>query len=128
LQGASAIESLLEEFPVKSLKVFVIWEPVLTTDWSAPATAVLSRVFDRRVSQMWDPDLVISSAIGAGLRADPAPVIGKESLVEGKIVWDFVGVYAPGVKWNGDAPVPDFKGAPIVHAIAELRNRLTRSK
>ena len=34
--------------------MFVIWEPVLPTDWSSPSTATLRRISDSRAAQFWD--------------------------------------------------------------------------
>ena len=36
------------------MRVFVIWEPVLSSDLFAPSTSSLKRVSDPRVSQYWD--------------------------------------------------------------------------
>ena len=44
LRGASAIESALEQAQDSRLHAFVIWEPMLPTDWGPPSTSVLSRV------------------------------------------------------------------------------------
>ncbi|SRR6266699_1878996 len=49
--GASALEALLESQSDSHLRVFVIWEPVLATDLSAPSTVALRRIHDPRVKQ-----------------------------------------------------------------------------
>jgi len=53
LQGASATGQLLREINSRDLRVFVIWEPVLATDFAAPSTAALARIPDARAAQYW---------------------------------------------------------------------------
>ena len=48
LQGASATGQLLREINSQNVRVFVIWEPVLATDFVAPSTAALARIADAR--------------------------------------------------------------------------------
>jgi hypothetical protein len=64
LQGASAIEEVLKEFPGKPVHAFVVWEPVLPTDWGAPSTAALNRISDGRVAQYWDKHRLVSKSMG----------------------------------------------------------------
>lgn len=115
---------MLREIPDEKLRVLAVWEPVLTTDYEAPGTAVLARASDTRVEQFWDPGTLLSKRMQPVLKADPRPVVGKESLVTGKIVWDYVGLYPPGVRWSDPPPVPEFKGAPVVKIIGALRDQL----
>src|SRR5260370_17920302 len=62
--GASALEALLETQTDLHLRVFVIWEPVLATDLSAPSTIAIRRLHDPRVKQYWDRNRVLSHAMG----------------------------------------------------------------
>ena len=39
----------------KRVRVLVIWEPILATDWKAPSHSTLARIPDRRARQFWDP-------------------------------------------------------------------------
>ncbi len=70
--------------------MFVVWEPVLATDWRAPSTATLRRISDGRARQYWDKDRLLSKAMGE---------TGRRS-----IVWDRVMVYGRGVTWSEAAP------------------------
>ncbi|HBY62408.1 MAG TPA: hypothetical protein DEH78_21505 [Solibacterales bacterium] len=124
MQGASAIEDLLKSMPDRDLRVFVVWEPVLDSDTGPPGDKAQARVTDPRARQYWDAKLRLSEAARKTLLKDPAPVIGKESLVTGEIVWDFIALFPPGVTWKGDFPVPAFKGAPVVDVIPALRKTL----
>lgn len=124
MQGASAIQSLLAERKGAPLRVLIVWEPVLHTDIASPTTSTLARVGDARVAQFWDPLRLLSARLLPVLQADPGPVIGKPSLVTEDPVWDFVGVYAPGVRWSDPPPAPSFKGAPVVSVLRELNRHL----
>src|SRR5258705_9195665 len=99
LQGASAIEGVLKNFSGKKIRVFVVWEPVLPTDWGAPSTAALKRVADPRAVQFWDRGRLLSRAMGEH---------DKDS-----IVWDQIAVYAPGGTWNHVPPEPSYGGGPV---------------
>lgn len=70
--------------------MFVVWEPVLATDWRAPSTPTLRRISDGRARQYWDNGRLLSKALGE---------TGKKS-----IVWDQVIVYSRGVIWSEAAP------------------------
>ncbi len=71
MRGASALEALLESQSDSHLRVFVIWEPVLATDLSAPSTMALRRIHDPRVKQYWDRNRVLSHAMGEHDRPQP---------------------------------------------------------
>jgi hypothetical protein len=104
--------------------VFVVWEPVILTDWYAPGSGVLARVSDSRAKQFWDRNLLLSEAIKQSLERR-----GSEHLTrireEGRgVVWDIVALFPQGVRWETDFPEPIFFGAPVVDAIEELRRRI----
>jgi hypothetical protein len=105
LQGASAFQKLLEEQREETIRVFVIWEPVLPTDLAAPSTMTLKRINDPRASQYYDKDHLVSKSIG-----------------EGDLVWDYVAVYPEGKLWEKGPPEPIYSHAPVVRAIDETRD------
>jgi hypothetical protein len=110
LQGASAIEEVLKEFPGKPVRAFVVWEPVLPTDWGALSTAVLRRISDGRAAQYWDKDRLVSKFMGEH---------DGES-----IVWDHIAVYAPGARWDQKPAL--FAGGPVVKVVAPAREAITK--
>ena len=97
--------------------MFVVWEPVLSTDWGPPNAAALARIGDPRVEQFWDRPRALSAAIRAA--GDPR-VLGERRL-KGDIVWDYVAVFPPGVRWDGRYPLPEYAGAPVLDIIDEAR-------
>ena len=70
----------------------------------------------------WDPTQRLASVWQPFLKTDAAPLLGKASLVQGDVLWDFVAVFPPGAQWTGVAPpAPIFKAAPVADFGAELR-------
>jgi hypothetical protein len=113
LQGASASEHILEELAGKPVRAFVIWEPVLPTDWSSPSSAALRRISDTRAAQFWDKDRLISHSMGE-----------HDSR---SVVWDHIAVYPPGVIWADGPPPALYRGGPVVGVIAEARAALAQA-
>lgn len=95
-----------------SLRVFVVWEPVLPTDWGAPSSATLRRISDERVQQYWDKDRLLSKAMAEKDRSS--------------IVWDWVGVFARESQWQSVPPKPLFEDGPIIDVLPALGTALQR--
>ena len=91
-------------------RVFVVWEPVLVTDWHAPGAGAVGRVPDARVRQFWDPRHALSHAIRRG-----------------RVVWDYVAIYPAGVRWGDAYPAAQFSGAPVVQVVDDFRRELSAS-
>ena len=104
---------MLSEFPGKPVRAFVIWEPVLITDWGRPTTAALGRIPDPRVTQFWDSSRLISHAWGEH---------GRKS-----IVWDDISIYAPGTLWQDRPPEPLFRGRTVASAQDRARAALAQA-
>jgi hypothetical protein len=120
LRGASAIQSVFEQVHNSGLRAFIVWEPVLLTDWAAPSTSTLSRVRDPRAIQFWDRGRRLSKALGGPAhfpRTDPVNRI--EFNMQG-VIWDFVAIYPPGTDW------PSFTGAPVASLTDDVRRELER--
>jgi hypothetical protein len=77
--------------------VFVIWEPVLATDLTAPSTVTLRRIHDSRVKQYWDANRVLSHAME---RDRPS------------VVWDYIAVYKPETNLDRRAASTRIHGPP----------------
>jgi hypothetical protein len=95
------------------VRAFIVWEPVLPTDWGAPSTATLKRIFDPRARQYWDKRRLVSHAMGER---------GRSS-----IFWDYVGIYSPQATWNDRPPQPLYAGSPVVRVREPLRETLARA-
>ena len=97
---------MLMRYPRERLRVFVVWEPVLPTDWGAPSSFTLGRIADARVEQYWDKGRLLSKAMGEKDKSS--------------IVWDWVGVYAKDSQWRDRPPKPAFSDGPIVKVLPAL--------
>jgi hypothetical protein len=112
LQGASATEQLLQEDNGVNVRVFVVWEPVLATDFSAPSTSALARIPDVRASQYWDRKRVLSRLLGERNRST--------------VVWDSIAVYAPGTLWQDTPPKPVYSNGPVRDVINGAKDAVQR--
>lgn len=111
--GASAAGDILDQFAGKPLRVFVIWEPVLFTDWTMPSTAALRRIADSRAAQFWDKGRLISRSMGEHDRRS--------------VVWDFIAVYGQGAIWNDHSPLPIYQGGPVVRVVEPARKAVAQA-
>jgi hypothetical protein len=126
VRGASALQEVLADLPKKPLRIFVIWEPVIPTDFAPPSTAVLARIPDLRVAQYYDRSRLLSNLLVKKARETPGYLPGEQGIEEGTILWDCVLVFPPGDRWEESPPRPDFAGATVVEKIDEIRRRLQR--
>ena len=94
-------------------RIFVVWEPVLFTDWSSPSTATLGRIPDAHAPQFWDKERLVSHSMGEHDRRS--------------IVWDYIVVYPQGAVWKESPPEPLYSGGPVVRVIDEARSALSRA-
>jgi hypothetical protein len=91
--------------------VFVVWEPILPTDFSAPSTSVLRRAFDLRVRQYWDPNHLVAEQMRADARL-PQPE--QDCCTRSGLLWDLVAVYPKGARWDSQMPPAVVFNGPVV--------------
>jgi hypothetical protein len=103
----------MQQFAGKPVRAFVIWEPVLPTDWSSPSTAALSRISDARAAQFWDRGRLISYSMGEHDRRS--------------LVWDYITVYPAGAVWEDGPPEALYHGGPVVRVIEPARAALAQA-
>jgi hypothetical protein len=103
----------MQQFAGKPVRAFVIWEPVLPTDWSSPSTAALSRIFDTRAAQFWDKGRLISHSMGEHDRRS--------------VVWDYIAVYPAGAVWEYGPPEALYHGGPVVRVTEPARTALAQA-
>ena len=90
------LSHVLEQVESDELSVFAVWMPVLRTDTAESALSAESLLPDSRVVHYWDDDRSLGTLYGQSL---PLPR-GK------KLAWDVYFVYAPGVEWRTQPPMP----------------------
>jgi hypothetical protein len=107
--------------------VLVVWEPVLVTDIGPPSSSDLARLSDRRVEQFWDRGRLLSQRFLEMARAHPERLDAeqREQLAGATTVWDFIAVFPPDARWQGEPPFPEYFGAPVVNVIDEVKRRIS---
>jgi hypothetical protein len=98
------------------LKVLVVWEPILPTDWGKPTSPVLARIPDLRAVQFWDKDHFISKELRPQLSGSEPNCCTRAGTL-----WDTVALYPRNVKWGGQ---PVFIDGPVVDVAPELAKKL----
>jgi hypothetical protein len=103
------------------VRVFVVWEPMLPTDWYRPTRPTLKRVSDQRAVQFWDESHLIATQMKQQLQQlhgkDPSCCEDRGHL------WDMAAVYPAGVKWREAAPV--FDDGPVYRIAPTLDQKLS---
>ena len=98
------------------IRVFVVWEPMLPTDWMPPSGMVQSRIPDSRVIQFWDRSHLVAKELSRELAAEPNGYHPRG------VLWDFAALYGKQTKW-GQSP-PFFTGGPVVRVVSDLQTKL----
>ena len=123
MRGASALGDVLRKVGGRPVRVFVVWESVLWSDFAPPTSKVLSLISDSRASQYWDKDLVLSAkadSLGDTSRRQAAAAAGKKA-----VVWDVAAIFPPGARWDANFPSPTFASRPVIARIDEIQRRLS---
>jgi hypothetical protein len=114
---------VLSRDPAAAVRVFVVWEPILPSDFSPPVTWVLSRAADWRVHQYWDPNHLLAKQMAADARTpQPEP----DCCVDDGILWDLAAVYPKGAVWGEQIPPATVFNGPVVHVIESITAALGR--
>ena len=117
LRGVSKIEEMLKTMESVDVRVLVVWEPVLTSDWGKPTRPAMSRISDDRAMQFWDKDHLVAKELGQQVSASSQPSCCKR---EG-ILWDVAVLYPRHVPWGGQ---PLCIIGPIAESEPELSYRI----
>src|SRR6516162_3055021 len=82
-----------------AVRVLVVWEPMLPTDWDVPSGMVQSRISDSRVVQFWDKDHLVAKEL-----KQQFPSSRNLCCQRNGVLWDVAAVYPAGVEWGVAAP------------------------
>ncbi len=104
------------------MRVIVVWEPILSTDWRRPSGRVLGRIPDERVRQFWDPGHELSRALQE-MAKQKAPKPDPACCTQKGFYWDQAILYPRGVRW-GDVPSSAFWNGPVYRIVAGLESAL----
>jgi hypothetical protein len=103
LKGASEIERVLARHGEQPIVVYAIWQPMLSTDWGKPGSAVMRRLSDGRVRQFWDANREVARAFEQSFQErEPGPAC----CFKDGIWWDLMAVFPPGGEWKDNLPEP----------------------
>lgn len=102
--------------------MFVVWEPILPTDWSPPTTFAMGRIPDRRARQYWDPDHVLAKSLSEDARSpQPEP----DCCVRSGVLWDLAAVYPKGLLWDDRMPAATVFNGPVLDMTSSIESALT---
>jgi hypothetical protein len=104
------------------VRVLVVWEAILATDWKSPSGNTLARIPDRRVHQFWDAKHVVASALNEIAKQKPLEP-GPNCCVQKGFYWDDAILYAADTHWR-DKPTSVFWNGPVMRVIPELEKAL----
>jgi hypothetical protein len=102
------------------LRVLVVWEPVLLTDWRRPGGSQTSYVSDRRAEHFWDVDRRLSALYGGPANLDALAGTRQKGFRMKDVVWDTALVYPPGARWGQPAKL-------LVAPVVKFREELARA-
>jgi hypothetical protein len=108
---------VLRENHRRDLRVFVIWEPVLETDWGTPSPSLTGQVPDPRVMHFWDRDRRLSAWYGGAQKLPALAAVEKVGFSMNDVIWDTALVYPSAAHWGDPAAV---LLAPVVKYRADL--------
>jgi hypothetical protein len=94
---------------------------MLPTDWTAPASSVLRRLWDARVQQYWDPDHLLAAQIKKDAR-QPQPV--QDCCIRSGILWDLAAVYERGLTWSDRMPPATVFNGPVLDVADAIEDAL----
>jgi len=108
------MEELLEQTHRLPIRVLVVWEPMLPTDWSRPSGMVRSRISDTRVIQ--DTDHLVAGELQHQLGSEPNCCKRDGTL------WDLIALYGKEAQWGYSRLV--FANGTVVDTAPDLEKRL----
>lgn len=121
LRGASAVKRFIAQHFEEKFAVFVVWEPILPTDWTSPSSSTLARISDSRARQFWDPNHLVSQELKVA--TDKHSLLAPNCCFDKGFYWDQAILYGPHTDWNDD-PAPVFWNGPVVKVTPLLENAL----
>jgi hypothetical protein len=89
-------QEALEQIDSEDLSVLAVWMPVLGSDNAAAGKDAEALLPDDRVTHYWDGDNSLGKLYGRLLELPR----GRQ------LAWDIYLVYAPGVRWDEEPPLP----------------------
>ena len=105
------------------MRVLVVWEPILATDWRPPGGAALGRIPDGRARQFWDPNHVVATALNDIAKRTP-PQPEPDCCIDRGFFWDEAILYPTGAHWK-NLPPSVFWNGPVYRIVSRLDKALS---
>ena len=90
------LDDVLEQVDSEELTVFTVWMPCMANDNAETALSAESLLPDSRVVHFWDEGSSLGTLYGRSLSLPRG----------GTLAWDVYFVFAPGVRWGSQPPMP----------------------
>jgi hypothetical protein len=104
------------------MHVFVVWEPILKSDFMAPTTGALRRISDPRARHYWDDGHVLADV----MKRDARPPQPKHECCDSDgVLWDLVAIYPKGARWDATLPPAVVFDGPVVRVTDQISAALT---
>lgn len=117
------MEDILRKHPTANVRVFAVWEPILSFD-SEPGVLILNRMKDVRVRQYWDADRLIAEQLA--LHGDPAQKEPECCFHRKGVLWDLAAVYPSRAVWRDRMPLATIFGGPVVGQARAIEQGIER--
>ncbi len=122
MRGASVLQEILEQEPQRNVRVLVVWQSILASDFKQPGPGILGRISDSRAQQFWDPQNIFPQALQSRLSADASHARPDCCYNEDGVPWDLVAIYPAGARWDAALPAATFINGPLWRHKADIRN------
>lgn len=119
---------MLDEMPQSDVRVFVVWQSILESDWTRPGAGILRRVRDTRARQYWDAENVFPKRLAERMRADKDHPLPTCCETDEGIPWDLAAVYPPGAHWDEALPAAVYIDGPVWKVKAQLALAVSQVK
>jgi hypothetical protein len=106
----------LKQNPSAAVRVLVVWEPMLPTDWARPSGMVQARISDQRVVQFWDKDHLVATQLQKQLSSS------QVCCQRNGIIWDVAAIYQRDAQWGAS---PAFFGGAVLDVAGDVRKHLS---
>src|SRR5260370_31229862 len=103
------------------MRVFVVWEPILASDFMAPSSVVLHRIPDLRARHYWDEGHVLAMRMARDARPpQPAPICCDHD----GVLWDLAAVYPKGARWDAALPPAIVFDGPVFRVTDKIESAI----
>lgn len=126
MRGSSVLQEMLDEIPQSDVRVLVVWQSILPSDWTRPGGSILGRVRDTRARQYWDAENLFPQRLGERMRSDPTHPQPNCCETDDGIPWDLAAIYAPGARWEESLPAATYIDGPVYRLKAAMKAELRK--